>query len=86
MNVNWIAAQMSLSIGNSGETLNYGLGQMSVLSAWQKLFDARLILAQTGTGNVIPGSNRSPGSPQRAALDTRSAVSAKLQLSQPSIL
>ena len=41
-----------------------------------------------GRGNVIPDSNRSPGSPHRAALatetlpSTRSQVSAKLKLSQ----
>ena len=41
-----------------------------MLPAWQKLFNALLILARTISGNVISGSNRIPGSGHTAASAT----------------
>ena len=48
----WIAARSPI---NWQHWQDIERGQMFVLPVWQELFDARLILAQTGRGNVIPG-------------------------------
>ena len=55
--------------------------------AWQNLLKALLILARTGTGNVIPGSDKIPGSRNTVATrESRFEMSGKLQLSQLSTL
>ena len=63
--------------------------QMFVLPAWQKLFDARLILQpEMATWFLSAGSNRIPRSLSHSSIktkalpNTRSEVSAKLKLSQ----
>ena len=55
-------------------------GQVVVIPAWQKLFDARLILEpEKATWFVVAGSNRIPGSLSHSSIS-------KLKLSQLSIL
>ena len=56
------------SIGKTGKTLT-STGDISayILPAWQSFNNALLMLARTGTGNVIPDKYRIPGSRQTAA-------------------
>ena len=90
INVNWLPAwtphQLKKLAGHWTST------SACMLPAWQKLFNALLILARTGTCNLIPGSNRIPERRHTAASatkilpKTRFEVSAKLKLSQLSTL
>ena len=63
-----------------------------ILPAWQNLFNAVLILARTGKGNLIldkyeiPGRRHAEASANKAVPNTRSEVSAKLKLFQFSTL
>ena len=48
-----------------------------ILPAWQNLFNAVLILARTGKGNMIPDRDRIPGSRNTAASTTKESSSHK---------
>ena len=72
---------------NGQDWQDFERGQIFVLPAWQKLFDARLILEpEKATWFLVAGSCHTAASATKALPNTRSEVSSKLKLSQLSRL